>query len=169
MGTERWHVAFTDGGTEQKTCGEIRALGFGVYVPTERHKRFRRGFRFIVELPLFPCYLFARFDSADAKWNGIRDCDGVRDVLCNLQKPVAVPVGFVEKLQRMQALGLFDKTKAPNPFPPGTDVMLDDDGPFAEFVGKVMRARTADRVDLLISYLGRELTVNVSLARLSSI
>jgi transcription antitermination factor NusG len=47
--------------------------------------------------------------------------------------------------------------------------MLDDDGPFAEFIGKVMRVRTSDRADVLIRYLHQEMTVNVSLARLSHI
>src|SRR5262245_23690050 len=107
----RWHVAFTDGSSELKSCGEIQALGFEAYVPLEKHKRWVRRRRVAVELPLFPNYLFARFDSEDDKWNEIRSAEGVRDVLCNQTKPLAVPVGLVEKLQHLQRLGLFDRTK----------------------------------------------------------
>jgi transcriptional antiterminator RfaH len=166
---ERWYVAFTDGQRERETCGEIQELGFPAYVPLEKLKRFRRGKKKIIEAPLFPCYLFAKFDAFNARWNLIRSIAGIRDILCNQGQPQAVPIGLIEKLQRMQVLGLFDHTKAPMPFPPGTSVILDDDGPFADLIGKVMRVRTGDRVDLLINYLNREMSVNVSLARLSHI
>ena len=165
----RWHIAFTESRLEQETCGEVAALGFPSFCPTERHKRFRNGRRHLIDLPLFPCYIFARFDAADPRWAEIQSIDGVHGVLSNNGIPSPVPVGLTEKLQRMQTLGLFDHTKAPNPFPPGTQVALDSDGPFADFIGKVLRVRTADRVDMLIKYLHRELTINVSLARLSAI
>jgi transcriptional antiterminator RfaH len=165
----RWFVAFCDSRCEREACDEIKEIGFPAYCPMERHKRYIRGKRTIVERPLFPCYLFAQFDYMDARWNAIREIDGIRDVLCNQGKPVALPLAVVEKLQRMQRLGLFDHTKRPMPFPPGTRVMLDDDGPFAELIGKVMRVRTADRADVLIRYLHQEMTVNVGLARLSHI
>lgn len=165
----RWHVVFTETKREPKSCGEIQGLGFEAFLPMERHRRYRRGVKHYVQTPLFPCYLFARFDSEDARWNEIRSAKGVLDVLCNQGKPLAMPHGLTEKIQRMQNLGLFDHTKPPNPFPPGTTVALDDDGPFAEFAAKVLRVRTADRVDLLVRYLNRELTINVSLSRLSHI
>ena len=128
---------------------------------------FVRGKKIYFERALFPRYCFTKFDSENPKWNALREVDGVLDILCNQGKPQAVPFGLTEKLQRCQTLGLFDHTRAPNPFPPGTMVVLDSDGPFAEFIGKVMRVRTADRVDLLIKYLNQELLVSVSLARVS--
>ncbi len=79
-----------------------------------------------------------------------------------------VPDGFVESLKHAEQLGLFDRTKLPAPFPIGSSVMLDSSGPFAELIGKVKRARTRDRVDVLIKYLNRELLVNVPIMRLSA-
>ncbi len=164
-----WHVCFTDSRCEQETAHDIQAdAGFEAYCPTEKHKRFHRGHKTIVESALFPRYIFACFDAED-NWPALLEVDGVCDVLRNNGQPSPVPDAIVPKLQRMQQLGLFDHTKAPNPFPPGTAVVLDDDGPFAELIGKVMRVRTGDRVDLLINYLNREMTVNVSLARLSHV
>lgn len=165
----RWHVAVTESQAETKSCGKIRELGFEAFAPMERHKRFKRGKRVLYERPLFPAYLFVRFEAEDPSWTKIRNVDCVRDILCNQNRPLAVPLGLTEKLQRMQSLGLFDHTKPPFHYPPGTMVVLDNDGPFAEFIGKVMRVRTADRVDLLIKYLHRELTINVSLSRLAHI
>jgi transcription antitermination factor NusG len=166
--TGRWHVAVTEVRRERESAGEIAKLGFPTFAPMERRKRFVRGRRVYYERALFPRYIFARFNADDPHWNTIRDVDGICDILCNNGKPCPVPVGLTEKLQRMQKLGLFDHTKAPQPFPPGSIVALDDDGPFAELVGKVLRVRAGDRVDLLIKYLNRELTINVGLARLSN-
>jgi hypothetical protein len=52
----------------------------------------------------------------------------------------------------MQQLGLFDHTRAPNPFPPGSRVELDDDGPFASLCAEVKKVRSNDRC--LIFYSG---------------
>lgn len=165
----RWHVVFTENRYEAKSCGEIIKLGFRVFLPLEKRRVLRRGKKRIVQTPLFPGYLFASFDVADAKWNAIRSARGVLDVLCNQGKPLAMPLGLTEKIQRMQRLGLFDHTKRPTPFPPGSSVALDGEGPFSEFAAQVLRVRTADRVDLLIRYLHRELTINVNVSRLSHI
>ncbi len=79
-----------------------------------------------------------------------------------------LPVGFVDNLKHLQQLGLFDHTKLPPPFPIGSSVMLDASGPFAELVGKVRRARSRERIDVLIKYLNREVVVNVPIMRLSA-
>lgn len=161
-----WHVAVTDTRHEQQACQDIRATGFDAFTPIERHKRYRHGHKVIIERALFPRYIFASFDASDPCWGVILEVDGVCDILCNQGQPSPVPEPIIPKLKRMQQLGLFDYTKAPNPFPPGSKVMLDDDGPFAELIAKVLRVRTADRVDVLLTYLGRQLTVNLSMARL---
>ncbi len=121
----------------------------------------------IFERPLFPRYAFVQFDPLEP-WGGIRHADGVLDILCNVDRPMRLPDGFVENLQHMQQLGLFDHTKLPAPFPPGSRVMPDASGPLAELIGKVKRTRTRDRVDVLIKYLNREVLVNVPVMRLSA-
>ncbi len=165
----RWHIAFTDSRAEQDTCAEIRDIGFDAFTPMERHKRFRNGQKIIIESALFPRYLFALFDADDPHWAAVLEIDGVCDVLCMQGEPSPVPIGVVEKLQHMQKLELFDHTKAPNPFPPGSMVMTDDDGPFGDLIGKVMRVRTSDRVDLVVRWLSRELVINMPMARLSHV
>ncbi len=166
---QRWHVAFTDSHCEQECADEIQAdTGFPAFCPTERHKRFRHGRKTIIESALFPRYLFARFDAED-NWPALLEVDGVCDVLRNNGTPSPVPDAIVPKLQRMQQLGLFDHTKAPNPFPPGSKVMLDDDGPFSELCARVLKARSNDRCLILLHYLGKEMTINVPMARLAHI
>ena len=166
---QRWFVAFCDNRCEREACDDIKEIGFPAYCPMERHKRYIRGKRTIIERPLFPCYLFAKFNCEDAHWNAIREIEGIRDILCNQGKPVAVPIGLTEKIMHLQHIGLFDHTQRPNPYPPGTPVKFLDGGPFADLVGKVCAVRTGDRALVVLHYLHQEMTVNVSLARLSHI
>ncbi len=166
----KWHVCFTSARAERETCEDIHDIGFEAFCPTERHKRFRHGQKIIYEAALFPRYLFARFSAdEDDNWPKILEIDGVCDILRNNGSPSPVPEPIVPKLKRMQQLGLFDHTKAPNPFPPGSRVELDEDGPFASLLAEVKRVRSNDRCDVLLRWLGKELMVNVPMARLSHI
>ncbi len=165
---KRWHVAMTIARAERDTVEDVNELGYEAFCPTERHKRFRRGHKTIIESALFARYIFIAFD-AEGNWPALLEVEGVCDVLRNDGKPSPVPDAVVPKLQRMQQLGLFDHTKAPNPFPPGSRVELDDDGPFASLMAEVKRVRSNDRCDVLLRWLGREMMVNVPMARLSHI
>ena len=169
--TQCWHVAFTDSRCEQETAEDIHdELGYETFCPTQKHKKFNRnGLKVIQETALFPRYLFTLFDAEDPHWTEILECDGVCDILRNNGQPSPVPCGLTEKLMRMQKLELFDYTKAPNPFPPLSKVELDDDGPFAGLIAEVRRVRSNDRCDVLLAYLGREMMVNVPMARLSHV
>ncbi len=164
-----WFVVFTDSRCEQETADEIQAdTGFPAYTPIELCKTFKHGRKAIIARALFPRYLFCRFSPED-NWPALLEVDGVCDVLRNNGNPSPVPDAIVPKLQRMQQLGLFDHTRAPNPFPPGSRVELDDDGPFASLMAEVKRVRSNDRCDVLLRWLGREMMVNVPMARLSHI
>lgn len=162
-----WFVIWTQTRSEFDAVAEIERLGFAAYCPLEKCRRFRRNRREIFTRPLFPRYAFVEFDPSQP-WSEICHADGVLDILRNDNIPMRLPEGFVENLQHLQQLGLFDHTKLPAPFPPGSRVMLDASGPFAELIGKVKRTRTRDRVDVLISYLNREILVNVPIMRLSA-
>lgn len=165
----RWHVCVTDSRAERETVEDIHALnaGFQAYCPTQRHKRFIRGHKVICESALFPRYIFVEFDASD-NWPALLEVDGICDVLRNNGTPSPVPDGVTEKLMRLERHGLFDFTQAPNPFPPGTKVRVVDE-PFADLLAVVRRVRSNDRCDVLLRWLGREMLVNVPMARLSHI
>ncbi len=166
--TQRWHVAFTDSRCEQEACNDIQAdTGFEAYTPIELCKTFRHGRKAIIARALFPRYLFAR--TAEDNWPKLLEVEGVCDVLRNNGTASAVPDAIIDKLKRCQAHGLFDHTRAPNPFPPKSKVEIDDDGPFAGLIAEVRRVRSNDRCDVLLRWLGREMMVNVPMARLSHV
>lgn len=163
----RWYVVWTKARSERDICEEISDFGFDAFTPIERRKRFKNGHKFIYEQALFPGYVFARFDLTDGSWSAINHIDGVRSILCNGNgDPCPVPPGTTEKLRTLQNLGVFDHTKTPE-FQPGASVILNGDGAFAQFVGKVLKVRSADRALVLTKYLNQELLIDVPFERLS--
>ncbi len=163
-----WHVVWTEPRAEDEAVRELGNLGFDVYCPAERCRRWRRNRRQYFQRPLFPRYAFVAFDPRQPGWGAIYDAAGVLNILSNDGRPMRLPAGFVESLRHAEQLGLFDHTKAPAPFPLGSKVQLDGTGPFAKLIGTLKRARSRDRVDVLINYLNREIMVNVSITRLSA-
>jgi transcription antitermination factor NusG len=168
-GIMNWHVAVTDPCMEGDAVKDIAALGFPAWTPVEKLKKWRRGRYRVTERALFPRYVFAAFDLDQPAWNEIRHLDGIFAILENNGLPQTVPVGLVEQLQKMQRYGMFDRTRRYFPFECGDIVELDSHGPFANMVGKVLRARAGDRAEILINYMAKEMTVNVHLVRLAKL
>jgi transcriptional antiterminator RfaH len=61
-----WHVLHTRSRQEKALADDMTALGVACYLPLVRHVRYHGGRKAIVELPLFPGYLFLRGAAEDA-------------------------------------------------------------------------------------------------------
>lgn len=150
----RWHLAFTSSRAEGIVCNELKELEFQSFSPVEKVRRKVRGRKLEFEVPLFPRYVFVRFDPMSSQWRQILDVSGLVDVVRESASsmPLRMPDVEVERLQLAEKLGIFDRTK---PMQAGVEVEIMD-GPFAGFVGKVARARSDDRIDVLLQFLGTE-------------
>lgn len=148
-----WHAFRANIKCEARARDGIEELGFETFVPMERRIVVRQRRKVLVENPLFVRYGFVKFDVEKDAWGQIKSTDGVEDILTNNQLPVRVPAQEIEKLKLAEKFGLFDRTKKPAPFKKGDDVEIGE-GPFAGFIGKVMRARTDERVDILLNMFG---------------
>lgn len=162
----RWFVFYTYIHREKLAEREIFNLGFPVHVPFEKRisKRLRRKQR-IYETPLFPRYGFVYFDIDRDDWGSIVNCDGVCDLLRMNRIPQSVPQSMVDGLRLAENIGVFDHTRGPKA---GMDVELTD-GPFAGFIAKVLRARSAEKVDVLLNFLGGERIVTSEIVNMREI
>jgi len=161
---ERWFVFFTHPSAEKRAQESISDLGLPVFVPFEKRIQRRLGRKpRRYEAALFPGYGFVRFDMNDERWGAIKHSDGVVDLLGSGGVPASVPDYAVEGLQLADTVGLFDRTKPPSV---GMPVEITE-GPFASFIGKVMKARSGDRIDVLLNIFGgdRSVTIPVSYMR----
>lgn len=140
---------------EKVALAHLRQQSFEAYLPEVLivDKRKRERIR-----PLFPNYLFVAFNVMDMAWRTIPHTVGIRRLFSSdVEKPIPLPVGFVEELQ---AHGRPEQpAKLQSELQDGDIVRLLS-GPFKNYQGLV-RLDTRSRVYVLLRMLGQERLVSV--------
>jgi transcriptional antiterminator RfaH len=144
---------------EDKAARHLGRQGFDVYLP--RYRRRVRHARRSEELlrPLFPGYLFVRFDPARCRWRSINGTIGVLHILADGDLPRAVPDCIIEEIVAREDESGVVRIGSPS-FRHGQPVRLMD-GPLADLDGLFEEIRDEHRVVLLISLLGRKVRLQV--------
>lgn len=160
----RWYAFYTHARAEKKAEQAIAELGYAVFVPFEKKIRRKPGRKPMqYNAPYFPRYGFVRMDINKPEWGAIKEADGVTDLVRTASIPRSVPDAIIDTLRLMQNMGVLDATK---PFKAEMEVEITD-GPFRDLIGRVRRARSGDRADVLIKGLfGADRVVDVPLAYL---
>lgn len=155
----RWYVAQTLVGKEAYASTNLERQKFESFVPrfrkTVTHARKRRE----VLAPLFPGYIFVKFDPASAPWRCINSTFGVRRLISGRdQTPVPVPRPVMEHflLRCQDRLMRFQQSD----FAPGQAVKMIN-GPFAERLGRIVRSDSRGRVAILMEILGQDQILTV--------
>ncbi len=120
-----WYVARTKPRKEREAAAALTSRGVEVYLPMLRKTRVRTG-RCQWE-PLFPCYLFARFEVPSYSWLAVRSAPYVAYFLGHAGLPSALPEGFVETLRTRVEQA--NREGLPTPFRTGEQVVITQ-GPF---------------------------------------
>ena len=159
----RWYVFYTHVHNEKRAGEKIQELGYDVLVPFEKRIQRKAGKKpREYESPLFPRYGFVRFDINEMAWGRITEADGVIDVVRSNAVPRCVPDARIDELRLAINMGLLDRT-----VPPKVGVQVEStEGPLTGFIGKILRARAGDRVDVLFNILGAERVVTTPLSAL---
>src|ERR1700755_204170 len=94
-----WYVVQTQANGEFRAAENLRRQGFEVYLP--RYLKRRRHARRVetVAAPLFPSYLFVAIDMATQRWLSIQSTVGVARLVCDGDRPAAVPPHVIETLK----------------------------------------------------------------------
>lgn len=162
--SERFYVAQCLPSQESIAALNLRNQKFETYYPTETKERrikVRNAVRTTSHIvPLFPGYVFVAFDHLRDAWRSINGTRGVRRLLGEGEKPVAVPEGFVDELRRQCALGVFDQSAARDVIRAGESVRIES-GSFAGLIGECIEAR-AKSVRVLLSCFGGAVRVTFS-------
>src|SRR5690242_6449294 len=132
---DRWYLVHTRPNGERKAIFNLDAQGFLTFLPqiekTIRHARRLKT----VRRPLFPRYLFVKFDIARDRWTSIYGTVGVAGLLSQADRPVPVPVGIVERLLARHEEGI---TRLDRGLTPGQRVRILY-GPFADLTATLTR------------------------------
>ncbi len=151
----RWYVVHTQPQAEARALWHLENQGLQSFLPrvTELRRHARQERPMLV--PLFPRYLFVRFDLDMTHWRAINGTRGVVSLLANGSCPLPVPHGVVEALLTkcdprgttpLAAMGIFTK---------GLRVRIKL-GAFTGQTGEITEilAQGSDRVNVLLTLLG---------------
>lgn len=152
----RWYVAHTQPHRESLAEAHLAQQDFATFLPrrakTVRHARKTQT----ILAPVFPRYLFVRFDPDRDRWRSINGTPGVSRLLTANELPTPAPVGVVEAL--IAATGPRGQLQAN--FNTGDRVRLIA-GPFADALAEIDRLDDAGRVRVLLRIMGADLRVQM--------
>jgi transcription antitermination factor NusG len=152
----RWYVVQTQPRREELGARNLARQGFGVFLPrfarTVRHARRSST----VLRPLFPGYAFVTFDPEVDRWRAVLGTCGISTLIRRGDRPSPVPEGVVEGLMAAAAAG--DGLDFTKDFVVGCSLRFQS-GPFAERIGELIEMSDAERVRVLLEFLGSERVV----------
>jgi transcription antitermination factor NusG len=152
-----WYAVQTRPRHEKRVAAEVRARDMEEFLPIHRSRhRWRNGVLADVELPLFPCYLFARIPLCDRL--RLLGLPGVIGFAVNSAHPTALPQKDIEALR---ALSIICQAE-PHPFLSVGDRVRLVAGPLTGMEGILTRRKQELRVVLSLDFIMRSVAVEVS-------
>jgi transcriptional antiterminator RfaH len=143
-----WYLVRTKTGKERWVRDQLANVVPEVFLPMLKAKAPRWGRMAVSIAPLFPCYVFARFD-LQSQYFDVKYMAGVRAIVSAGNDPLAVPAQIVTEIRRR---GVDDVIEIPDkPIGIGERVVVVD-GPFRGFEAIFQRYLAgAERVAILLS------------------
>lgn len=159
---KRWYVVHTLPKQEEIAFQNLQNQKFEAFLP--RFHRTRRHARKVdvVIAPLFPRYLFVAFDIEKDRFLTINSTRGVQYLLRQEGMPAVVPVGVVESLQESADIEDLVPLSSLELFTKGAKLEVLS-GPLQGYTGVFEKMSDADRVELLLTMMGRNVKVAVPL------
>ena len=145
----------------------LKRQGFETFSPVLLESPDRQQQKRTAERPLFPGYLFVHFDPNLNGWSAINSTRGVsRLILNDPRRPRPLPDELIRALQA--------RCDADQNYQGENDLEVGDrvrvlTGPFAELVTKIETLPSAERVDVLIDLMGREVRSSLPRAHVAKV
>jgi transcription antitermination factor NusG len=160
-----WYACYTYGRHEKRVASILRHRGFESYIATVRTERRWSDRTKVVDVPVFPSYVFGRF--ALFRLSEVLDIPGVSAVVRKGSTPVAVPDQEIEAIRRL--IGLANAAGIPPE--PWHGLSVGDQvavvsGTFRGVTGTVTQLRGKTRLLVCVSAIGSGLSVEVSQSHL---
>ena len=155
-----WFALLTRSNFEQTVYNSIVKKKIDVFLPKTKRKSRRKDRNIMIEIPLFPGYIFVKstFNSAD-QLNILKTVGAVR-LLGNQSGPVAVPQSQVESLKILTSANM-DLITGTNIRLKRGDLVMILEGPMAGAKGEFSRYKGKGRVIIKIDVLGQYAGVEV--------
>lgn len=156
-----WCVAHTQPSKELMAQQHLLDQGYEVYIP--RFKKIFRHARKVEEklVPLFPRYIFVGMDLSSVRWRRVNGARGVSHLLMsNDLNPAKVPTRIIDDLRAQEiGDGSVPVASLVN-FVKGEKVRIVE-GAFTEQMAIFESMDDNSRVQLLLTFMGREMTMTL--------
>lgn len=156
-----WYVAYTQSSKEVIAYQNLIEQGFEAYLP--RFKKIRRHARKVDEVlaPLFPRYIFVGMNLDNAQWRSVNGTRGVSHLLCTSENnPAEIPTHVIKAMKSQEISDGIVPVTSLSVFEVGDKVRVLE-GAFKDQMAVFEKLDDANRVRLLLNFLGREMNVSL--------
>lgn len=175
--TASWHIVRSVHGADQAMRKALERVGYELYYPLRRverpipkrelspkQRKHHGVFTRMFHEPLFPCYIFVRFDLSDGKWREISRVLGFYGFALYDGMPASVDDSVVSGLKALEDNGAIPgQTEVKKlPFNIGDVVTLIGDGALRGLTARVQDLDERGRISVLIAMMGRQVTINLA-------
>ena len=151
--SKEWFILQFKSNSHHLAAKNLNRQGFETFLPLHETTS-RRLSRFInTSKPLFPGYMFIKFDRAESEWHKINSTYGVSRLITFNSILKSIPTIFVDHL--MKRYDLSGKLLPVQKLKKGDQVELLT-GPFANFIATVETYETDQRIWILMDLMGRK-------------
>jgi transcriptional antiterminator RfaH len=146
-----WYLVRTKSQKERWVQDQLKNVAAEAFLPLLRSRTRCFGKSVVTVRPLFPCYLFARFDLKE-KYFDVRYAAGVHSLVAIGGEPVVVPLPIIEEIKRRGVDGVVELPQ--RKLDPGQKIRVID-GPFRDIEAIFDRYLSgSERVAILLDAIG---------------
>jgi transcriptional antiterminator RfaH len=151
--TKTWFVLQFKPNSHHQAAKNLNRQGFETFLPLHDVTS-RKASRFInTTQPLFPGYMFVKFDRTKSDWHKINNTYGVSRLITFNSILKSIPTRFIDSL--MQRYDLSGKLLPIQKLKKGDQVTVLT-GPFANFIATVEKYESDQRIWILMDLMGRK-------------
>ena len=163
--SKEWFILQFKPNSHHLATKNLNRQGFETFLPLVDITK-RKASRFTnTTQPLFPGYMFIRFDKAESEWHKINSTYGVSRLITFNSILKSIPTIFVDHL--MKRYDLSRKLLPIQKLKKGDQVTVLT-GPFANFIATVEKCESEQRIWVLMDLMGRKTKIQTHLDTLKT-
>ena len=156
--TKEWFILQFKSNSHHLAAKNLNRQGFETFLPLYDTTSRRLSQFTNTSKPLFPGYMFIRFDIAESDWHKINNTYGVSRLITFNSTLKSIPTIFVDHL--MKRYDLSGKLIPIKKLKKGDQVTVLK-GPFANFIATVEKYEADHRIWILMDLMGRKTEIQV--------
>ena len=166
---KNWNLLMTKPKEDDRAETNLLNQDYELFRPMIRQFKVKKGKQVAVIEALFPGYLFIRLDDVLGNWSQIRSTRGVSKLVRFTELPAIVPDTLIAALQGQCFEGNIIDTTEERPFVynKGDEIEITE-GSFRGITAIIKEQLAEDRVLLLLTLLGKEQELEISLNQVKS-